>query len=311
MGSKKIAAPAPRDYKQEMLDSMAGQEAIQPRLLELERQYQPLYQKLQQEMMDRQMGYQMDSYEKALPRSQQIAGMAQQGAMSAYRQGMGADTMGLYDTMLASAQSDLSAGRELTPEMQKYSQQAARQAMAARGLSGNQAVAQEVLNSYQLGGQREDRSRQFAGMMYGAGQGNLTNALGNYSPYAPQTMYGSAYGMTQGLGAQIFNPESQYNANLITANRKEAMDVKIANQQASNALTNSIIGGVGAIGGAMMGNPALFGGATAGASSLGSLTSGAGFGSSLSTSQMAGGFNNTLGGGGSNLSFGSGAMYKF
>jgi hypothetical protein len=264
MGSKKIAAPKPRDYKQEMLDSMAGQEAIQPRLLELERQYQPLYQKLQQEMMDRQMGYQMDSYEKALPRSQQIAGMAQQGAMSAYRQGMGADTMGLYDTMLASAQTDLSAGRGLTPEMEKYAQQSARQAMAARGLSGNQAVAQEVLNNYQLGEGRENRSRQFAGMMYGAGQGNLQNALGTYSPYAPQTMYGGAASMTQGLGAQIFNPESQYNAGLITANRKEEMDVKIANQQASNSRMNAIIGGVGSIAGAAMGNPALFAGSLGG-----------------------------------------------
>ena len=310
--SKKVKAPPPRDYKQEMLDSMAGQEAIQPRLLELERQYQPLYQKLQQEMMDRQMGYQMDSYEKALPRSQQIAGMAQQGAMSAYRQGMGAGTMGLYDSMLASAQSDLSAGRGLTPEMEKYAQQSARQAMAARGLSGNQAVAQEVLNNYQLGEGRENRARQFAGGMYGAGQGNLQYALGNYSPYAPQTMYGGAAQMSQGLGAQIFNPESQYNASIITANRKEEMDARIATAQNKASFANGLMGAVGAIGGAMMGNPALFAGAGAGAGAgLGSLTSGAGFGSTLSTSQMAGGFNSTFAGGGSNLNFGSGAMYTF
>lgn len=255
MGSKKIVAPKPRDYKQEMLDSMAGQEAIQPRLLELERQYQPQYQRLQQEMMDRQMGYQMDSYEKALPRSQQIAGMAQQGAMSAYRQGMGG-AMGLYDTMLASAQSDLSAGRGLTPEMEKYGQQSARQAMAARGLSGNQAVGQEVLNSYQLGGQREDRSRQYAGLMYGMGQGNLQNALGAYNPYAPQTMYGGAAQMSQGLGAQIFQPESQYNAQLLTANRKEAMDAQIATAQSRSALTSGLLGAVGAAAGGFMGGPA-------------------------------------------------------
>lgn len=263
MGSKKIKAPAPRDYKQEMLDSMAGQEAIQPRLLELERQYQPQYQKLQQEMMDRQMQYQMDSYQKILPQSQKIAGMAQEGALSAYRQGMGSGSMGLYDTMLASAQTDLSAGRGLTPEMQKLAQQSAREAMAARGLSGNQAVGQEVLNAYQLGEGRENRARQFAGAMYGAGQGNLQYALGNYSPYAPQTMYAGAGQMTEALGAKIFNPESQYNSALIGSNRKEAMDVMIANQQASNASRNAIIGGVGAIAGAAMGNPALFAGATA------------------------------------------------
>lgn len=260
--SKKVKAPPPRNYKQEMLDAMSAQEAIQPRLLELERQYLPQYQKLQQETMDRQMGYQMDSYEKALPRSQQIAGMAQQGAMSAYRQGMGADTMGLYDSMLASAQSDLSAGRGLTPEMEKLAQQSARQAMAARGLSGNQAVGQEVLNAYQLGEGRENRSRQFAGAMYGAGQGNLQYALGNYSPYAPQTMYGGAAQMSQGLGAQIFQPESQYNAGLITANRKEEMDARIATAQNKASFASGLMGMAGAVGGAFLGNPGLFAGAT-------------------------------------------------
>jgi hypothetical protein len=126
-------------------------------------------------------------------------------------------------------------------------------------------------------------------------------------------MYGGAAQMSQGLGAQVFNPESQYNAGLITANRKEAMDVQIANQQASNSRMNAIIGGVGAVAGAAMGNPMMFAGSLGGgSSSLGSLTSGAGYGSSLSTSQMAGGFNNSLMGGGSNLSFGSSTpMYTF
>jgi hypothetical protein len=92
--------------------------------------------------------------------------------------------------------------------------------------------------------------------------------LSQANAYSPANMYGNAYTMSQGLGAQIFNPESQYNSNLITANRKEAMDVKIANQQASNARTNAIIGGVGAIAGAAMGNPALFAGATAASAPL-------------------------------------------
>jgi len=329
MGAKKISAPAPRDYKQEMLDSMAGQEAIQPRLLELEKQYQPLYQKLQQEMMDRQMAYQQDSYGKAIPRSAELSGQyAQamqpvygqigQSSMDAYRTGMGASTMGLYDKLNASANADLQSGRQLSPEQQQAAQQSARLAMAARGLSGNQAVAQEVMNTYQMQDARENRARQFAGSVYGIGQGNFQNAMATYgnsmmsqaNAYSPASMYGNAYQMSQGLGAQIFNPESQYNSNLITANRKEAMDVQIANQQAQNAFTNGLIGAVGSVGGAVMGNPALFGGAAGGGSSLGSLSSGAGYGSSLSTSQMSGGFNSTLGGGGSNLNFGSGAMYK-
>lgn len=282
MGAKKISAPAPRDYKQEMLDSMAGQEAIQPRLLELERQYQPQYQKLQQEMMDRQMAFQMDSYGKAIPRSAELSsqytnamspvyGQIGEQSMGAYRQGLGSGTMGLYDTMNQQAMEGLQAGSGLTAQMTQQSQQAARAAMAARGLTGNQAVAQEVLNSYNLGVDREARARQYAQGTYGLGVQNFQQAMGSYgnqmvtqaNAYSPANLYGNAYNMSQGLGAQIFNPEDQYNSALIGANRQEAMSVKMANQQASNAFTNGLIGGVATVAGAAVtGGGSLFGNVT-------------------------------------------------
>jgi hypothetical protein len=331
--TKKVSAPAPRDYKQEMLDSMAGQEAIQPRLLALEKQYQPLYQQLQQEMMDRQMEYQLDSYGKAIPKSAELSGQFARAmspvygemgvlAQNAYRQGMGEPAMGLYDSLMTSAQTDLAAGRNLTPEMERVAQQTARQAMAARGLTGNQAIAQEVLNSYQMADARENRARQFAGNMYAAGQGNFQNAMATYgnpmmtqaNAYSPANLYGNAYTMSQGLGAQIFNPESQYNANLITANRKEAMDVQIANAQASNAKRNAIIGAVGQVAGAAMGNTSLFGGGTptsalGGGGNLGSMFSASSGGTSLSGGLNFG--NYSLGGGGVGLQGGSGGGFKF
>jgi hypothetical protein len=151
----------------------------------------------------------------------------------------------------------LQAGSGLTAQMSQQAQQAARAAMAARGLTGNQAVAQEVLGSYNMGVAREDRARQYAQSTYGLGAQNAQQAMGTYgsqmlsqaNAYSPANMYGSAYNMSQGLGAQIFQPESQYNSALIGANRQEAMQVKMANQQASNALTNSIIGAVGSVAG--------------------------------------------------------------
>jgi hypothetical protein len=263
MGSTKVEAPKPRDYKQEMLDAMSAQEQIQPRLLELERQYQPLYQRLQQEMMDRQMEYQLDSYGKAIPKSAELSGrfadamapvysrMGQQ-AQEAYRAGVGAETMGLYDKLLASAGSDLDAGRNLTPEMRKQAEQSARAAMAARGLTGNQAIMAEVLTNYGMGQDREDRARQFAANVYGFGQGNFQNAMGTYgqqflgqsSQYSPAMLYNSAYGMSQGLGAQIFQPESQYNANLVTANQSNEMQARMATAANKAAVTGAIIGGV-------------------------------------------------------------------
>jgi hypothetical protein len=264
MGSKEVKTPPPRSYQQEMMDAMSAQEAIQPRLLALEQQYLPMYQKLQQEMMDKQLGFQMESYQKAIPKSAELSsmyasamtpvfGQIGEQSMQAYRQGLGSETMGLYDQMVKSANSDLQAGRGLTPEMEKLAQQSSRQAMAARGLTGNQAIAQEVLNSYQMSDARENRARQFAGSVYGVGQQNLGQAMSMYgnsmmtqaNAYSPANMYGNAYNMSQGLGAQIFQPESQYNAQLISANRKEQMDAQIANAQNSAGIMGGLIGAAG------------------------------------------------------------------
>jgi hypothetical protein len=285
MGSKTVKAPPPRDYAAEMTAALNAQIKLQPQLLASEREYLPQYQKLQQDMMDRQMKFQMESYGKAIPESAALSsqfasamtpvyGQIGEGAMQAYRQGMGSEAMGLYDTMNRSAMEGIQAGSGLTAQMTQQSQQAARAAMAARGLTGNQAVAQEVLGSYNMGMAREDRARQYAGTMYGLGAQNAQQAMGTYgsqmlsqaNAYSPANLYGSAYNMSQGLGAQIFQPESQYNAQLITANRKEAMDAQIANAQSKSALTSGLM----SMGGAALGG--FTGGAAFAAGGWGALT---------------------------------------
>jgi len=290
MGTKKVIAPPPRDYKQEMMDSVAGQEAIQPRLLALEQQYQPQYQQLQQQMMDRQMDYQLDSYGKIMPKSAQLAsqyastmapvyGQIGQQSQDAYRQGMGGQAMGLYDSMMGSAQTGLEAGTGLTPEQKKYSEQSARSALAARGLNGNQGIMQEVLNNYQLGIQSQDRNRQFAGAMYSTGQGNFQNAMATFGnntmqqvqAYSPANLYQTAGAMTNGLGAKIFQPESQYNASLISANQQNQMSAQQANAQNSAGIVGGVLKMAGTIGGAMIGMPML--GAMAG-SAVGGMVQG-------------------------------------
>ena len=271
MGSKKISAPPPRSYAQEMRDAIQAQIEIQPQLLASERQYLPQYQQLQQEMMDNQLQFQAESYGKFIPQAAKLSseyatamspvyGQIGESAMGAYRQGMGAETMGLYDTMNQQAMEGLQAGSGLTAQMSQQAQQAARAAMAARGLTGNQAVAQEVLGSYNMGVAREDRARQYAQSTYGIGAQNAQQAMGAYgsqmltqaSAYSPANMYGSAYNMSQGLGAQIFQPESQYNSALIGANRQEAMSAKMANAQASSAMGGALIGGAATIGAAFI-----------------------------------------------------------
>jgi len=260
MGAKKIAAPAPRDYKQEMLDAMSGQEAIQPRLLELERQYTPQYLQLMEQgissgvegmgrLFGQAQGISGGLQQNYLGMQAPIYGKVGEAAMGAYQQSLDSGTRGIYASMQQSAQNDLSAGRNLTPQMQQLAQQSARQAMAARGLSGNQAVVQEMMNTYQMQDARENRSRQFGAGMYAAGLAQTQSANAMYgmplmqqmAAFSPAGLVQGGSGMYSGIGAQIFQPESQYNSAIIGANRQEAMSVKMANQQAQNAFTNGLI----------------------------------------------------------------------
>ena len=305
-----------------MQDAMNAQAAIQPRLLELERQYAPQWQQLQSENQIRGMQYMQDAYSQSIPRSaelsQQYAEAMQPAfagigtsARNAYNATLDPSVSGLMGTLGQQATADLARGTALSPEEQKQSEQAARMAMAARGLSGNQAVAQEVLNNYNLGRARQDQARSFAGSVYGMGQQSAQQAMSMYGNtmlnaaqnFSPASMYANTSQMNQGLGAQLFQPESQYNAGLITANRKEAMDVQIANQQASNANRLAAISAVGQIAGAAMGNPAMFAASTAGGGG-----GGGNFGSMFSASSggtnLGGGLNlgnYQLGGGGAGI----------
>jgi hypothetical protein len=169
--------------------------------------------------------------------------------------------------MMASAQGDLNAGREMTPQMQQMAQQTARQAMAARGLSGNQAVAQEIMNSYQMQNAREDRARQFANSMYGAGVNQTASAMGLYgnplmtqlNAVSPTSLLGTAGQMSQSLGTKIFQPESQYNAALQSNNQGIQAQINSANAQAQAGWASGLMGMAGSLGGAILKNPNLVG----------------------------------------------------
>lgn len=252
--TKKIDAPAPRDYRQEMLDSLSAQEAIQPRLLALEEQYTPLWQEQQRKALLNQQNIQNELYAKQIPQSAELAsqyasamapafGQIGASARSAYEQTLDPSVRGLLGGLGQQAQEGLTLGSALSQAETQQAQQAARAAMAARGLTGNQAISQEVLNTYNMGQARLNQRQQLAASVYGMGQGSAQQAMGLYGSgmlsqaqaFSPVSTYQMAMGANQALGSQLFQPESQYNAGLITANRQEAMDVKIANQQASNA----------------------------------------------------------------------------
>lgn len=264
MGSK-VKAPAPRNYRQEMMDALSGQEAVQPRLLALEKQYTPLYQQLQNESLQRQMDFMSQSYEQQIPRAAEVStkyaqamapafGAIGESARAAYQQTLDPSVRGLLGTLGQQAQQDLTLGSALSAADAQQAQQASRAAMAARGMQmGNQAVALEALNTYNMGQQRYRERQEVASKVYGLGQQQAQQAMGFYgSPLvgtaaavAPSDMYKTATGMYGNLGAQIFQPESQYQAQMYSANRQEQMQAQLGNQQAQAGMVGAGIGAVG------------------------------------------------------------------
>lgn len=286
MGSK-VKAPKPRDYRQEMMEAMSAQEAIQPRLLALEKQYTPLYQQLQNESLQQQMDFMSKAYEQQIPKAAEVStkyaqamapafGAIGESARAAYQQTLDPSVRGLLGTLGQQAQQDLTLGSALSAADTQQAQQASRAAMAARGMQiGNQAVALEALNTVGLGQQRMRERQQFASNVYGLGQQQVQQAMGLYgSPLvgtatalSPAGMYQSAAGMYGNLGAQIFQPESQYQAQLLTSNRQEQMQAQMANAQRRAGITGGLLSATGMIvGGMATGGTGFFaGGASAGA----------------------------------------------
>ena len=271
----RIQAPPARSYLGEMQDALNSQAAIQGQLINLENQYTPQWQQQQQNALTGQMGSLNALYGQAgqysaglqnayLGMQAPIYGNVGQAARNAYQQTLDPTTAGLYNTMAEQAAAGLAQGTALSPQETQLAQQSARAAMAARGLqSGNQAIAAEVLNSYNLGQARQNQNRAYAGSVYGIGQSNATNALNMYgSPLmaqmnqvSPTALLGTAGTMYQGLGAKLFQPESQYNAGVYGANQSNAMQAQLANAQAQAGWGSGLMSMVGSLGSGFLSNP--------------------------------------------------------
>jgi hypothetical protein len=268
---------------------------IQGQLLSAEKEFTPQYQALQKQALMGQMGNLASIYAQTNDQSValQQQNLQSQGALygqvggyarNAYQNTLDPTTAGLYNTMASQAASGLADGRNLSEQEMRMSQGNARAAMAARGMQfGNQAIAAEVLNSYDLANKREDRARQYAGGVYGVGQQNALQAMNMYgqplmnqmNQFSTPTMLGQSQQMYGGLGAKLFQPESQYNAQIISANQQNQMQAEMANAQAKAGMISAGIGALGMMGGGLLGSAGLFGattGATGAGFSVGGMT---------------------------------------
>jgi hypothetical protein len=265
MGSTKVNAPPPRDYYKESMDTMRAQIDMAPMMLDAERKLVPQWQQLQLEQMRGQANNLQTFYGEVMDPFSKLAGqyatkmganaMAPLGLASrtAYESSLGGG-QALQNTMREQAVAGLNAGRGLTDEMQRYGQQSAREAMTARGLSGNQAVAQEVMNNYQLGNIREDRSRGFASQVLGndmniAGQGYAQYGApmmqGMMQGFSPTGIASNAMGMNQSLGPQYINPQDQMAQNINSSNYNAELQARTATASNNASMIGGFMSGVG------------------------------------------------------------------
>jgi hypothetical protein len=252
-----VEAPAPRDYGKETAETLRAQLDLAPEKFAAEAKYAPQYQALQLDLLrsatpellklyKEQIAPTMGEVEAAArsrSRAGDIADISALGPQArAAIKAASPEQAALADTLTAQAQSGLAAGSRLTPEQQRMVEQQTRSGLAARGLAqGPSGALQEAVRSQMAGaGLQQQRSQQAMGALQ-ASQGVygdvFQQVLGRPSQAfgASQGFVGQASGFNPG---QLFNPESQYAANLIGGNQQS----QLAARTASAANTTALIG---------------------------------------------------------------------
>lgn len=160
----------------------------------------------------------------------------------------------LLDELNRQAQSELEAGASVDPALRRELQQSIRAGQAARGMGyGMRDLADEsaltAMQAEQLRRQRQGFAQSMVGINQATGGDPFMAILGRPSQafQASQGIGGQAYGMSQGIGNKIFNPESQYAADLYNTNYQGQLAANTATAANKAAITGAMIGAGGSI----------------------------------------------------------------
>ena len=252
-----VEAPAPRNYAAETRDTLQAQLDLAPQKYAAEAQFAPKYQALQLGLLKQatpellalykdQIAPTMGEVEAAArsrSRAGDIADISALGPQArAAIKAASPEQAALADTLTAQAQSGLNAGSRLTPEQQRMVEQQTRSGLAARGLAqGPSGALQEAVRSQMAGAGLQQQRQQQAMGAPGASQGVYGDVFQQVwgRPYQAVAGYQSFLGQAQGFNpGQLFNPESQYAANIMSGNQQS----QLAARTASAANTTALIG---------------------------------------------------------------------
>jgi len=287
MGMYDVEAPKPRNYAQEMGDTLETQIRLAPDKYEAEASEEfgrPAYaqldlQVLREVMMgkDGQPGL-LELYEQdVMPRLGQAEANARRVSREADIQDVedlgvraseafkaaNPEQAALMDELNRQAMSDLQAGASLPPDLAREMEQQVRSAQAARGMGFGMAdVGQEALvkglQAEQLQRRRQAFAQQIAGMNAATAQDPFMAILGR--PGLSVGQAGMIAGQGQGFNpGNVFNPESAYAGSLFANNYAGELNSRIATANNRTALAGAALGAAGDMAGSAMSNPALFG----------------------------------------------------
>ena len=161
---------------------------------------------------------------------------------------------GLLKTLNAQAQSELDAGATLDPSLRREVQQSIRAGQAARGfgMGVNDMAAESYMTAMQaeqLRRARQGFGMQMVGMNQATGGDPFMALLGRQSSLpGAQAFGGNAQATSKGIGNVLFNPESQYAADINNQSYQQAAAMSAGNAANKSAMMGAGIGAAGAIG---------------------------------------------------------------
>ena len=257
-----------RDYRNETRENLEAQIDLMPRLFGAEKEWG---QRFAQNKMDihKQMAPQimgmmeqlqprlaaMDRQTLQAQREADIGAMEQLGprAMAAMR-GIDPSKTELMDSLTEQAQQGVDAGGQLTSMEQRRFQQNVRGSQAARGMGMGPSDALYESAELQLAGERRQQQRtgegyRAIGMRQGMMGDPFMQILGKPSGINPMmAMQAAGQGRGYSPGA-LFNPESNYAANIYSGNQQAINMQRMSQMQGQNALMGAGIGALGSMGG--------------------------------------------------------------
>lgn len=260
-----IQAPPPRNYGQETRDTLQAQLDLAPQKYASEAEYAPRYAALNAQIA-RQLApevasiygtiapqlAQTEAQARGISRAADIGDIEKLGprARAAIQQSSPQSAQ-LADTLAAQAQSGLNAGTRLTPEQQRMAQQQSRAGLAARGLAESpRGVVEEAVRSQLMGAglqqQRQQQAMQGIAAQQGVYGDVFQQVLGRPSQAFGMTQgaFGQAQGMSPGM---LFNPESQYAADIYGGNMQGQLAARTASAANQTALIGAGIGAAGSL----------------------------------------------------------------